>query len=460
MGSMVWILLFVNVATLIIAARKRVLPYALFTAIFLVLVIGQAFQIQQDFHESSILQYAYSTMSEWGFERAMWYCLGVSLLSLVFSTAARGYQVGRQPQPKSEFCPSLGFYAVLFAILCGTGGFLIFKVVGLSAFLTKSRPGNQPGATLFITLLGIGTFPILLKFICKSRIRSWDIACFLLALLLTGGFSRIHVILYVLTLSICLYYSGGWADRRLGWKRVLSFLGIGFALVVFFFAAGAIRGAESFTSGSITDLISYSLDHPKTSLLSLDYMYRVNIEGVSGLAGAFSQAQSDASGVRHAFGLGIGLDGIIQDMPAGLKSALRGPVEDIQGLYWYKKTAGNVSPGIEASFVSFGWAGIFVYSVMFFLFGWVFPVEMVRMRLSPMLRLCSYLYLGCGVFFIRGSWADWIAFSIAYSIIVVVAWPLFWFQIKRRELNESGAVPPPVRGQIAPRAAQTIEGRL
>ncbi len=74
---MLWIVLILNLATALISARKRVLPYAVLSAIFTVLVVGQAFQMQADFQESSTLSYAYSTISQTGYHRLC----GISLPS-------------------------------------------------------------------------------------------------------------------------------------------------------------------------------------------------------------------------------------------------------------------------------------------------------------------------------------------------------------------------------------------
>ena len=420
-----WILLVLNIATAIIAVRKRVLPYSILTAIFVVLVVGQAFQMESDFQDSYTLTYAYSTVSDRGFAYAQWYVFVVSVISLILSCVARGYKKGSQPGSRYWFNPSPAFYFVMIGVLSAIGGILIFGIVGLSAFLNTSRPGNQSGATLFITLISIGIFPLLLKLMFPGKIGSWDIVCFGISLLVTAGFSRIHVILYLLILLITLFYCRGWADRAFSLRTARLFIGFGTTLLLFFFIVGALRDAQNFTEGSVGDLINYTLDHPETSLLSLQYTYRVSVEGMSGLAGAFSDALLQPDNVRNDYGLSAGIDGLAQMLPAPLKHGAQDLITSVESLYWYEKPAGNVSPGIETSFVSFGWPGSIIYPCIFFAIFWNLPVMVLTRRLSPPLMLSAFMCFGCGIFFVRGSWADWIAFSVSYSIVIIVAWPFF-----------------------------------
>lgn len=435
---MTWILLILNIVTLVISTKKRVLPYSIFTAIFLFLVVGQAFQLQADFEQSSALYYPYSTISERGFSNALWYVLIVSLVSLILTWSAKGYKAYEHPRSLYSFAPSRTFYAIMLAILCLVAGILIIGVVGLSSFLTMSRPGNLPGATLFITLMSIGIFPLLLKVICQNKIRSGDLACFGIALFVTAGFSRLHVILYLLVLLTALFYARGWADRAFSVKTFLLFAVFGVILLFFFFTLGAIRDALNYTRGSIGELISYNLDHPETSLLSVQYTYRVSIEGMSGVAGAFTEALTDPGQVQRDYGTSAGLDGLAQMLPAVAKDSIRDVITSVQSLYWYQKPAGNVSPGIETSFVSFGWFGAFLYPCLFFAVAWKFPMLSLSRKLSPQLKLVSHMFIGCGIFFVRGTWADWIAFSVSYAIIILLVWSLFSIYFKNNsQVTES-----------------------
>jgi hypothetical protein len=434
--TMIWVLVLLNVATTIIALRKRVFPYFILTAVFIVLVVGQAIQMHFAFEDSSTLHYAFSVISWHGFRYALWYVFVVSLLSLLLCSLSRGYRRGSQPQPRWEFNPPASFYVAIVACLCALGGVLIFGVVGLSSFLHTSRPGDVPGATLFITFFGVGTFPLLFKLLFPGRVRRADIFCFLFALALSAGFSRLHVILYVFILLITLFYTRGWSDRAFNARIILIFSAFAVFLFGFFFAVGAIRDAMNVTQGSISDLVEYSLQHPSTSLLSVQVNYRVGIEGMSGLAGAISEAQLYPGEVHRDYGAFSILRGLGQMLPGAVKQDLRDTLNQIETLYWYKKPIGNVSSGLEISFVSFGWIGMILYPCLFFLAYWWVPVRALQLQLAPPLKLACFIWFGCGIFFVRGSWAEWIAFYSAYLIMIGASWiffSLFFFRVERPE---------------------------
>ena len=422
---MTWILLIINLATIAVAARKRVLPYTVLSAIFTVLVAGQAFQMEADFSQSSVLNYAFSRISYRGFLPALWYAAIVSGISLILAFVGKGYTRYQHPEPRYTFQPSIGIYWVILGTISTVAAYLVFGVVGLSAFIRSSRPGNQPGATLFITLMSIGLFPLLFKLFTRCRVTRFDVLCYALTLLVTAGFSRLHVIIYIIVLLLALYYERGWANRQFGFRLFIRIFGTGAAAVIFFFVVGAIRDAENFTHGTFSDLVKYNLDHPETSLLSLQYTNRVSIEGMSGLAGAFTAALENPGQTDRDYGLSITMNGIAQMLPSVIKAQLQDYLVTIDAFYWYKKAAGNVSPGIESSFVSFGWLGAVIYPLLFFATAWKFPMWVLSRQLSPPIKLTCFMWLGCGVFFVRGSWPDWVAFSLSYAVIICLVWVLF-----------------------------------
>jgi hypothetical protein len=255
--------------------------------------------------------------------------------------------------------------------------------------------------------------------------------------LVTAGFSRLHVIIYIIVLLFALYYEKGWADRPFGFRLFVRIFGTGAVAIVFFFVVGAIRDAENFTHGTLSDLVKYNLDHPETSLLSLQYTNRVSIEGMSGLAGAFTAALEDPRQVHRDYGLSITMNGIAQMLPSVIKEQLQEYLSTIDSFYWYRKAAGNVSPGIESSFVSFGWSGAAIYPLLFFAVTWRFPMWILSRRLSPPLKLTCFMWLGCCVFFVRGSWPDWVAFSLSYAVIISLAWVLFSVGFRLSKLPET-----------------------
>ncbi len=422
---MLWVILALNIVTAILAAKKRVLLYAILTLESIFLVTGQAFQMQSDLSAASFTTYAFSRVTERGFHEALWYVLVVNAISLWLVIVSKGYRDPPALRTEYRFRPSNLFYAILLFGECSLAGILIFGVVGLSAFLGSSRPGNQPGATLFIALMSIGIFPLLLKLGYRSKVGKADLLCFVISLAVTAGFSRLHVILYSFIILTVVYYRRGWVKRPITFRMIVAFSFSGLFLTVFFFGFGALRDAQNFTHGSIKDLIQYNLDHPEKSLLSLELTYRVGVEGMSGLAGAISNAQENPSEVHRDYGVQSALDGISQLLPSFLKQLVSGPIEAVQDWYWYKKPAGNVSPGLETSFVSFGWIGVLVYPLLVFLLGWTVPIKMFSFNLTPPLMLCLLMVIGCTPLAVRGKWSTWFAFSVSYCVIVLIVWPLF-----------------------------------
>jgi hypothetical protein len=441
---MVWLLLVLNIAIVFLSLRKRVLPFSILSLIFIVLVVGQAIQIHSDLQRTSTVSYAFSTISVRGFSHALWFVTVVSLILLAMTVVARGYRTGSQPKPLWQFNPPTSFYVLMVGLLSAIGGILIFGVVGLSAFLSQSRPGDIPGATLFITLLSLGIFPLYLKILYPGKIRAGDVICFLISIVLSAGFSRLHVIFYVLVLVLVLYYGRRWCDRPFNLRITLRFTAFGTFLFAFFFVAGAIRDAENVVHGSIGDLVRFNLDHPETSLLSVQVIYRVGIEGMAGISGAMSDALDEPGIVRHDYGLSSAMGGLDQVLPAALKTQAHDFINFVEAMYWYQKPIGNVPAGLEIAFVSFGWFGVIVYPVLFFLLYWSIPIATLTHRVSPPVRLMSFMYFGCGIFFVRGSWAELEAFLMAFTVIILLLWPLLSLYMVREPLAEPVPVGEPV----------------
>lgn len=435
---MTWLILIMNLITALIAAKKRVLPYSILTVLFTFIVAGQAVQIQSDLTRSSSVYYAYSRVTEHGFKEALWYVFIASSVSLILAALARGYDQSQDVRPLYRVEPSGLFYAILLTFECLVATVLVFGVVGVSAFVHASRPGNQPGATLFITLMSVGFFPVLYKISYREKVNKADLLCLAISLVVTAGFSRLHVILYSFVIVVALYYGRAWAARPFSYRMASLFVIAGAVLAVFFFTFGALRDAQNFVKGgSIKDLIDYNLEHPEKSLLSLEYTYRVSVEGMSGIAGALSDAEEDPGQVRRDWGVSTGMDGIGQMLPAFVKHLFQEQMDTVQSWYWYKKPGGNVSPGIETAFVSFGWLGAFLYPCIIFAFGWTIPMKLLSVPVTPPLKLTVLLAIGCEVFAVRGKWSDWIAFSFSYGIITFLFWPLFSMCFTRAPLERN-----------------------
>jgi hypothetical protein len=420
---MTWTILFLNIATLVIALKKRVLPYFLFTLYFLFLVVGQAFQIQSDLRDRSSVSYLYAFMTREGFAQALWFLLGISVLSLVLVLLAEGYKPGTQPSTLRSFEPPRFFYIFMFLFLSGLSGVLIFVVAGLSAFLSSSRPGFESGSTIFLTLLGFGIYPLLLKIIYRSPVKLGDLACAGITLFVSLGFSRMHVILYVTTILTTMYYGWGWADRRIRPQAVIGFGALALFGAFSFIAVGALRNAQSYTGGSIEDLWRYNLDHPEKNMLSLDVMYQRSVEGMSGLTGAFTQASVAPQSIRNDYGVAWITQGVMLALPGPIKAQFSGIEDALLPFHWYDQSI--ISPGVETSFTSFGWLGFIFYSLAFFAIAWSLCLFVVDHQFSPPLKLCGFMLLGCGIFFVRGTFSGWIGYSIAYTVTILGSAPLW-----------------------------------
>ncbi len=419
---MLWLLLTLNLATTVLAFKKRMLAYGVQMFFFLFLVIGQAFAIEADLTGITSITYRYADMTVRGFELAMLFVAGVSILSFVLVYFSRGYEPGTQAPVRYRFDPPPQFYKLLFAVLLAVAGTLIFGVVGLSQFLTSSRPGFQSGSTIFIVILFLGIVPLLLKLLCRSRLNRWDAACFLVTFIVTTGFSRIHDILYALIIG-CVYFYSRWADRFISTRNAVTGVFLTFVLGSAFFAVGAIREAQNYTGGSFSVLISYILARPDRSLLSLEQNYRIGVEGMSGLVGAFTKQQLSPEQVHFDFGMFWLLKGLTQWWPGFVKTYFADIIWAIDQLQWY--TPSNVASGIEQSYVSFSWLGVPFFSLGVWLMEWVWLRRLLQRDWTMRSKLISYVLIGCGIFFVRGSFNIWLGYVISYSALLYACWPFY-----------------------------------
>ena len=420
---MTWIIMLLHFATLSVALKKRVLPYLVFTFYFLFLVVGQSFQIESDLRDRSSVSYLYAFMTREGFAQALWFLLGTSVLSFILVLLAQGYTRGTPLPTLRSFEPPRFFYVFMFLFLSGIAGVLIFVVVGLSTFLSSSRPGFESGTTIFLTLLGFGVYPLLLKIMYKNPVVFGDLACAGITLLVSMGFSRMHVILYVTTLVTAMYYGWGWADRRIRLLPVIGFTALALLGAASFLTIGALRNAQMYTGGSIGELWRYNLEHPEKNMLSMDVMYQRSVEGMSGLAGAFTQAAVAPQSIRHDYGVEWITQGVMLALPGPIKAQLSGIQDALLPFRWYRQSI--ISPGVETAFTSFGWLGIIFYSLAFFAVAWNLCLFVACHPLSPPLKLCGFVLIGCGIFFVRGSLSGWIGYSIAYTVTILGSAPLW-----------------------------------
>lgn len=423
MLALLWITLLFNVLTILIAFKKRMVLYALLNLIFLFLVTGQALQIQSDLERSEAVSYLLNFINGAGFHLAVWYVFAVSSVSLAFAIGGRGYRASTVQFDDRVFRPTNTFYTCLFAYLCLVAFILIFVVVGLSEFLHSSRPGFQTGSTIFIVLLFVGIVPLLMKIASRSKVQAWDIACFLVAFCVTGGFSRIHLILYLTAMLIAFFYASGWANKPISVWLAAKLMFFGLAAAIVFFGIGAIHDAENFVSGSFGDLLDYILANPEKSLLSLDYNYRVGIEGMSGIAGLFTQSLTHPESVQHDFGASWLLQGAIQWLPGIFKGTFDSISDLSTKLDWYQLSI--VPTGAETFLMSFGWFAVILYPTAVYVLSWFLPARLLSRKTTAYFDAFAYTEFACCIFFVRGNLPTWIAFSVSYGAVLLLAFPVF-----------------------------------
>ena len=57
--------------------------------------------------------------------------------------------------------------------------------------------------------------------------------------------------------------------------------------------------------------------------------------------------------------------------------------------------------------------------------------------LPPPLKLCGFVLIGCGIFFVRGSFSGWIGYSIAYTVTILGSTPLWALSVVPRRDSEA-----------------------
>jgi hypothetical protein len=444
---MIWVILCLNLLTIAVAVKKRMLLYAILNGVFVYLVTGQAFQIQADLERRHTVYYLMNFINGAGFELALWYVLGISIVVLLLAMFSRGYRRCSRPEELYSFKPGARFYFLFFLFLCVLSFLLIFVLIGLTEFLESGRPGIQTGSTIFLVLLFVGVIPLLLKVICREKIAKGDLACCLLSFLIIGALSRTQLIFCLITIFFALYHSRGWIDARLStWAivRLVAFAVIVFVLVV---GIGALHDAQNFTHGSLGDLIGYILKNPERSVLSVEYNYRIGVEGMSGTAGALSHYLSDPYRVHFDYGSSWILKGATQWLPGFLKG-FASPIVDLSdSLNWHKDSI--VAPGIESFFVDFGWFAIVLYPLALYWIGWKLPLKIVTTPMSPKRKVVFYTAAGWTIMFVHGNLAVWIAFTLSYSAIGFLFWPIFRRHIRSRTPISSDGAPGHVEPGLA-----------
>ena len=245
---------------------------------------------------------------------------------------------------------------------------------------------------------------------------------------------RLSAGFYLLMIALVLYYERGWADAPLTPRLIAKLLSFALGAVVLFVVYGAIRGAQAFVSGTLSEISSLILRSiPKRASCRWSGIIGLISKGCPGIAGAFTQSLSDPNSVHHDLGASWLLTGAIQSIPGFLKPYASDVTDLSNDLDWYPYSI--VPTGVESFFMSFGWSAILMYPLAQYLVAWRFPLWFLSLRLPPAAKAVGYIIMGWSVIFMRGPLTTWVAFCISYPLIILLFWPFFSRHFKRRDLH-------------------------
>ncbi|MFT4172266.1 MAG: hypothetical protein QM639_06880 [Rhodocyclaceae bacterium] len=416
--------MFMCVAGAYVAYRKSLVFYSLFCLIFIVLVVFQSVQIALDFEVSNYPSYLEHEISVAGYSEALVYVALTStfffLISLLNKTVR--FECVRR---RRVFAPGSSLYVFLYAYSGLLSIILVFFVVGLDVYLQSSRPGFVSGSTIFLVGLSPGIFPVLFKSMYGDRVSIYDLGLFLLVLVVTFTFSRIHAIAYILILAFtrATHHYRGLSPAQKGLPGIGRYL-IGcvmLAMVALIF--GAIRDALNYTDADVSRIADFVLENKELSLLSVERNYRVGVEAMSSLAGAMSTGQGDPWGSPW-IAFSIVIRGFLQVLPGGIKPLIEFFTDDVETLYWY--TASVLPPGIESAYVAFGYFGTVLFPGLLNAICVLGTRALAGGKYGPWTRLMALLMLMNLVFYMRGSWIVWIAFNVSYIAIATLSYKLIF----------------------------------
>jgi len=407
--------------------------YSIGMFFFLSLVSGQSVQLALDLSEESSVIYLEHYINRSGFASAETYLLLTSIILLILPLVTTSHR-----KLKFFIVPGYDLKFKDWILISGFIGLiiflLIFVVVGWSFFISNSRPGVVSGSSIFLVFLSVGLYPLINQVICNNKLEKKNILTFIAVLAVTLLFSRIHVVVYCLIFFVAWFYASGVSRKRVTVKEVCTLFLLACASILIFFGMGTIRDTLSYVEGDWQRVLDYAVENSDTGLLSLRYNYIVSVEGMSGLAGAFTyMEQIGAQGWPSDFGLSLLVRGLFQWVPGFLKEYTNPVVDLFSAGYWYPSSI--VSSGLENSFVSFGWLGIFVYPLLFFVISnWLTFTYVKAVTINK--KFFALILIGMLVFYVRGSWFVWIGFALPYLFILLLFKMYFHKKIVARKCDE------------------------
>jgi hypothetical protein len=323
---------------------------------------------------------------------------------------------------------SIVYYSINF-IITSTLIFVLFNLVGIKSVLDDSRP-SASGATMLLMLLKISSYPLIFKLAFNKKILLIDVILFIATTGVSFLFTRIFTIFQMLILFLVWLYKKNIFEGKAikEYKTRVIFFSV--FLFLFFILLGAARDVQERANVSIADiseLIIFAWENYETSTLSIDMLYHIGIEGMSGLSGVMTEFSINNT-IRIDFG-GSLLSTVFQLIP----SFFRTPFEEIQkgllDLYWYHGSV--LAGGLECSFVHFSFLGIFLYP-----FGLLFHTQihykvMKFWNKGATSKAVLWIIIGVnGLLFIRGNSMAYLFFVIVNIVVFYISLLLYKFFFK------------------------------
>jgi hypothetical protein len=423
-------LLFCLFATYI-SYKKNNFLYSFYCMVFILLVVFQSFQIAFDLLDGEYPFYLDHKITYGGYESSIIYLSATSFFFWIISVFSKRVEFSA-PVAFKIFAPSSYFYVFLLLYCAFMGVILIFFVVGFQNYLQSSRPGFQTGTTVFLVSLSPGLIPLYLRKLNGEGGNFKDWCLFLFVTILTFTFSRIHGVAYILTLvflNIVNVHRNS-TKKYSGIPGVQSYLLIGFVLLVIVLVFGAIRDALNHIDANVGDIVEFALENKELSLLSIERNYRIGIEGMSALSGAMS-SKSDAILPSPLIIISIFVRGLMQAVPGVIKDSISEFSYYLTDMYWYNSSI--LSPGIESSYISFGYLGTFMFPFILNFICFKATNVFAANQYGPRTKIILLIFISNLVFYMRGSWIVWIGFSISYFLYIFLFYALFFaIQLKQK----------------------------
>jgi hypothetical protein len=305
--------------------------------------------------------------------------------------------------------------------------YLVIKLVGFSNIIEDSRPG-APGNTFLLILLSICNYPLYFKVSKKSKIKLNELLLFTLTIIFTFFFSRLIASFHLLILFFLIINSILKYEYIKILKFKFRFIVSLFIFFILFITIGIIRDLQNFAilkSMKFTDSTIYLFNHKELLLEVVNRIYKVGIEGVSGLSGALTQFL-DTYTIKLDFGISA-IGGFFNLIPSFFRSYLGDIIGIITSFYWYNGSI--VGSGLEATFVHFSFIGLIFYPffIVYYLNRNINNLSSSTSNNNQFSGIKYAIFLVYGLLLIRGSSFAFVFFLSSNYIIYNIA--LFFLTI-------------------------------